>query len=618
MKKDFFNKRIIRRIAPFLLLCSFLLPLKGSSQVSKVWALGDGEKVFRNDLEHPDKIGNAIWDGKAIRLKGLYNEVLAFQVIVEGGKDTTRSIDVAVRYPANKPSGKSIGGSTVKHGPDGTIEIFSEHYLRVKDSTHPNWFYGSPAAAPKKMTGWIPDALIPADATKGRGGFPVDVLPAQNQGFWVDVELPRDQKAYPSGVYTGNVVVMQAGKVISEIPLEITLLPQYLPDDNKTTVWVFSSDVETYFPNLPKEQVQDLFKFEAQRHRINLVGGFDAHTSRFDTAILRSYKKYLDGTAFTPVYGYHGNGEGVGEKLFPIGMYGSRVLGDTKTEMQQQANLWVDWFQKNAPGVRYFWYITDEPDSTRLRWVKERADWIHSNTGAGKSLPVFTTTAYRKSLDGDVDIWAAYNGVDLAELPHIRQQGGDHWFYNGNRPRYGSVILEGAAVDLRVNSWILYKYGINTHFIWHSTAWKHNGQGPKRHLHQNVFSTALTFINDDMEWGNGDGILFYPGHTPHHPTEDRGLNRVLPSIRLKSIRRGQQDANLLWMAEQKVGKEKVLSLINKVVPKALSEVSMTDPVPWSERGDDYEAVRQELLKLLTGSPDKQSTKTSVNNASSGN
>jgi hypothetical protein len=160
------------------------------------------------------------------------------------------------------------------------------------------------------------------------------------------------------------------------------------------------------------------------------------------------------------------------------------------------------------------------------------------------------------------------------------------------------VILEGAAVDLRVNSWILYKYGINTHFIWHSTAWKHNGQGPKRHLHQNVFGTALTFINNNMEWGNGDGILFYPGRMPYYPEEDRGLDRVLPSIRLKNIRRGQQDATIMWMAEQKAGKEKVLRIIQNVVPKALSDVSMQDAVPWSEKGDAYEKARLELLRLL--------------------
>ncbi len=54
----------------------------------------------------------------------------------------------------------------------------------------------------------------------------------------------------------------------------------------------------------------------------------------------------------------------------------------------------------------------------------------------------------------------------------------------------------------------------------------------------------------------------------------------------------------MWMAEQKVGREKVVSIINKVVPKALSEVSMKDAVPWSQTGNDYDKIRDELLKLL--------------------
>jgi hypothetical protein len=149
-----------------------------------------------------------------------------------------------------------------------------------------------------------------------------------------------------------------------------------------------------------------------------------------------------------------------------------------------------------------------------------------------------------------------------------------------------------------VNSWILYKYGINTWFIWHSTHWQHNGQGPKKHLQQNIFENPLTFINNNMEFGNGDGILFYPGHMPYYPEEDRGLNEVFPSIRLKNIRRGQQDADILRMAEQKVGREKIISIINKVVPKALSEVSMKDSVQWSQNGDDYDKVRDQLLQLL--------------------
>jgi Domain of unknown function (DUF4091) len=85
---------------------------------------------------------------------------------------------------------------------------------------------------------------------------------------------------------------------------------------------------------------------------------------------------------------------------------------------------------------------------------------------------------------------------------------------------------------------------------------------------------------------------------PFYPEEDRGLNQLFPSIRLKNIRRGQQDAAIMWLAEKKVGREKVLGIINKVVPKAMSEVDMKATVPWSERGNDYDRVREELLKLL--------------------
>ncbi|MBA2562930.1 MAG: DUF4091 domain-containing protein, partial [Chitinophagaceae bacterium] len=341
-----------------------------------------------------------------------------------------------------------------------------------------------------------------------------------------------------------------------------------------------------------------ILKFEGHRHRIDLVGGYDVNRSAFHKDSMDQYKKYLDGTAFTPANGYYGNGEGVGEKLFPVGMYGSKVLGNTKSEVQQQANLWVNWFRKNAPTVKYFWYMIDEPRESSFDWIKERSGWIKSNPDSGKYLPTFTTTGYIKALAGIIDYWAAYDGVDLKVLPEIRKNGGDHWFYNGNRPRYGSFILEGAAIDMRINSWILYKYGISTHFLWHSTAWRHNSQGPKGSLHQNIYRSPLTFINDDMEFGNGDGILFYPGHMPFYPEEERGLNRVFPSIRLKNIRRGQQDAEIMWMAEQKAGKEKVIGIISKVIPKALSEVSMKDAVPWSEKGDDYDKIRDELIQLL--------------------
>lgn len=587
---------------PFLILILLMLLTRPAySQITNVWALGDGEKVYRYDLEHPNKDGNFTWHDDTIFLKGLYNEVLAFQVMVETGHNSVQDLAISVNYPVHGPSGNTIGGNSLKYGPEGTIEVFSEHYLHVTNSTQPNWYYGSPAAAPEDMTGWIPDALIPANAISARGGLPIDIGPAQNQGFWIDVSLPRDQETYPSGIYLGAVEVYSAEKVVATIPLKVTLLPQYLPEENRTNIWVYSSSLKTlqsYFPGWTSEQIVKKIKFIGHRHRIDMAGGFPVNGTPFDKKAMDEYKPYLDGSGFSPANGYWGCGTGVGEQVFPIGMYGSNVMGDSKEIVQEQAGLWVDWFKKNVPEVTYFWYITDEPRATEYAGIMQKAQWVHTSTGSGKALPVFTTTAYKKALSDAIDIFAGYDGVDLDKLPEIRKSGGDHWFYNGNRPRYGSVILEAAAIDLRINSWIMYKYDIHTWFLWHSTAWDHNGQGPKGHLHQRIFTEPLTFINDNMEFGNGDGILFYPGHQPFYPSQDRGVNRILPSIRLKNIRRGQQDANIMWMAEKKVGREKVISLINEVIPRAMSEVSMEQEVPWSQSGDDYDMVRSKVLQLL--------------------
>ena len=198
-----------------------------------------------------------------------------------------------------------------------------------------------------------------------------------------------------------------------------------------------------------------------------------------------------------------------------------------------------------------------------------------------------------------VDIWNEYDGVKLERQKELWDQGKDYWFYNGNRPRYGSVILEGTAVDQRVNGWIKYLFNINTWFVWHGTHWTHNGQGPKGRLKQRVFNEPLTFINWNFEYGNGDGILFYPGQMPHQPQEDRGIFRAMPSIRLKNIRRGQQDYEILWLVQQKSGGAKARDMARKLVGKAMNEIEMSDKVYWPQRGDDYDAVRNQLLDILS-------------------
>lgn len=571
-----------------------------SNPLARVWAVGDGEKVFRDDVDHPLSLGNSVWDGDTVRLKGLFNEVLAFQLILAADSLGAPEIDVSMDPPVHVAGGETIGGpGAVEYGPGGYVEVFSEHYLHVEVPTNPNWFYGSAAAAPKRMRGWIPDALITPDALPGRGGFPLDIPAGQNQGFWFDVYLPRDTVNYPAGTYRSTLRVRSEGWEVASVPVEITLLPHFLPDENPSNVWLYHDSVEPYYQGtLTPSQIERMLKHTAQRHRINLVGGFRVHHSAFDSTRMDSYRPYLDGSAFTVENGYQGPGQGVGEKLFPIGMYGGSVMGESWSEVYLNSDLWVNWFEANAPRVRFFWYLIDEPGESSFPWIRERAGWIRFNPCPGKRLPIFTTRAYTASLANDIDIWAGYNGVDIQLLPGLKAQGKDHWFYNGNRPRYGSVILEAEAVDFRVNAWVKYLFEIDTWFLWHSSHWRHNSQGPRARTNQRMFEDPVTFISGETSFGNGDGIVFYPGRDPYYPDQDRGVDRIFGSIRLKNIRRGQQDAALMWLAEQKAGRPAVLEIIRSVVPRAMSEVNMNEPVPWSERGDDYDAARDRLLELL--------------------
>ena len=228
------------------------------------------KKCIKFDTDHFAKNNNSVWNGNEVKVRGLYNEVLSFQIIVVLDSLGAQALEVAITPPYLSATGDQLGAAgMVPYGIRGGLELFTQHYLHVARPTHPNWFYGSENSAPEKMTGWIPDALIPVNARVGQGGFPVTVPPTQaterrhqnqleiierpakqNQGFWVDVYLPRDRNMSP-GIYKSTISIMEAGSIVAELPLKIELIDAYLPDENHSNVWVYCSDfgsLEAYFP----------------------------------------------------------------------------------------------------------------------------------------------------------------------------------------------------------------------------------------------------------------------------------------------------------------------------------------------------------------------------------
>jgi hypothetical protein len=61
-----------------------------------IWAVTDGEKIERDDVNSPLKSRNAGWDGKRVRLFGARNEVIAFQLIVEAGSSGIKQLSAAL------------------------------------------------------------------------------------------------------------------------------------------------------------------------------------------------------------------------------------------------------------------------------------------------------------------------------------------------------------------------------------------------------------------------------------------------------------------------------------------------------------------------------------------
>ena len=205
---------MLNRFFIFVCLAFVISGVSASASVREIWAVNDGEKIERDDLNNQNKAGNSTWDNHRIKIFGARNEIIAFQLIVETDKDGLTALSVAL--PELR---QTRGTASIKYlapEPDPTvytkrpIQIFSVNYMNVEQASRAEWVYqqGSPAA-PKDPTGWKSVQLVPENAEKGRGGFPLQVPANSNQAMWIEVYTRRD---LPAGIYNGTVVVTADGQ----------------------------------------------------------------------------------------------------------------------------------------------------------------------------------------------------------------------------------------------------------------------------------------------------------------------------------------------------------------------------------------------------------------------
>ena len=647
---------MIRVILGTLLTVTF--PVCAQSQISAIWANNGEDKVAREELRASSggSVQSSVWDGATIRLFGARNEVVSFNLVLEARSGAARQVSVGFDRLTG-PGGATItSASALDDGvfdwTDRAIELFFVRYLQIRglsadlhyddyDERHiPERFRrpwrgdGEPLAG----TGWrdrpdhdrsYPDIAVPLELV---GDF--EIAAGSSQSIWADIYIPKSAAA---GTYRGTISVRQPGGNQS-VAVELRVFDHTLPDDPtaKTMLYIGHEDIANRytgnaFPPCGSSQdelnsrVRDRHFQVAHRHRVSLI---DSNAGECDAPSDRPRAEWiarLDGSLFTAARGYAGPGVGVGNGVFSIGTYGSwDWQGEGQQSMWRRTDAWESWFRANSPATERFLYLTDEPDTSNaaeMAEVQQWASWMDSNPGPGGSLRSLVTMSAPDALTRapSLDIAASWFNVgpqsswQAAVDSFERDPDKRVYFYNGHRPAGGTFAIEDDGVALRVLAWVQHKMGVDRWFFWEGTYYN-NFQGSTGET--NVFRQAMTFGDNDgfdnergesgWNYGNGDGVLFYPGTDVLFPADSYGVSGPFASLRLKHWRRGIQDVEYLVAAARR-NPSRVTQIVEQLVPRVMWENGVSDPqdptwvlsdISWSTDPDVWEAARCELAGIL--------------------
>jgi hypothetical protein len=158
------------------------------------------------------------------------------------------------------------------------------------------------------------------------------------------------------------------------------------------------------------------------------------------------------------------------------------------------------------------------------------------------------------------------------------------WTYNGRPPSAGSLILDTDGIALRSWGWIAERYGVE---LWHAWEGMYFSDRYNRGGSHDVLEEPLTFDErrrGGTDFGNGDGILAYPG--------------PLPSLRLKALRRGLEDRLLLRELAKCGGASTARRIVRRLVPRALGEGQGQGRGSWSLDESVWESARLDVLDAI--------------------
>lgn len=576
----------------------------GKNNLGVIWSAENTERYMRDDVPTNPSLD--------LSIEAIKGETESIQLMITANEDVS-SFNVSVGDLVSS-NGDKISKSNV--------EIFAERYIETVEPSVEN-----PRTA-DMYTGFYPDALVPIDRFVKKKEN--KIRKGNNQGIWFNLNVPRDAK---SGDYEGKVTVTLNGEN-TETTLKLKVYNLEMPEEahnvNSFGLWyhyigygegekITENTNSDYYWFLANKRITPTYVpydgcDTGMAYCPNDTDGYADYLVQFaQNGIVSGY-----GLPCNPVE-VDGKGYSVIDKELLVKLLTSII--NKNIAIRESGDLTTDILKK---AYIYAGNIIDEPRDSAVEQVKacdkiiidaknEVKDLLNdypdlqSSLIALKHVVTITPEATESIFVGDdqtggVQTWCPYisefssktflKWVEERKASEGRVNGEDFWWYNCIKPEnpFPSYQLDDNLIATRVMEWMKYDYDISGHVYWSVNFWYKciSFEGGGRYTVRDIWNDPNTF-----ETANGDGHLIYPG-------SEYALKTPISTLRLESIREGNEDYEYLWMFEQKIKQinaEKGTDYdCDKILQKFFERI-YSGVIPKTDSAE-FKKVRSELLQLL--------------------
>ena len=508
-----------------------------------------------------------------LNLAGIKGEKESAQIIITAKKNISY-IDINVN------SLTDIKGNSISKT---NIDVFAEKYIEV---LNPFINSGTTNITFPALSGFYPDALLPFEVYKKYGEN--KVVEGQNQGIWIDINIPLTAAA---GDYKGELEVI-IDKETQKVPVTLKVYDINMPDEvhSRTALNIWHTQLaygeKTNYDENTNQIYYDFLLEKRLCSAVTPMGKFRSMDEIVEDISVLSldprvtvYKIWneqlgIDDTSHLSLNAPSIKDLPYEEKLAKHELACEKTYNGIKTLLKKMLDKTLE-MEAEHPGADLFkkatFHFEDEPSrgyrTERTRKFNEiftaaKRDFISENEGVFNARPYLKdsllysfkdmtptdmlddglfvsekedgTPDYEKG-DG-VTLWVIHcHKVENSAARNVIKQrqalGEQFWWYTCVRTSpVPSFYLEAVTMNIRLQSWQQYEHGVEGMLYWDVVHWEE-------------LPDCDPFISLQYgSFGNGEGILLYPGYK-------YGLKTPISSIRLENISQGQEDYEYLYLLD---------------------------------------------------------------------